>query len=277
MKSVYTYGLQKTRRNLTLPDILVNKAAGKKITQATAVNGEEAAAVQATGIDKVGLVSAKFEEARAVPEIYMIAAIEPKTAIDTDDVLRETFRSTMAGTSQIYTIRSWDIVEKLVKDGFFVHGHVVLEPRKSVRSGGLRTMGRAADEAITILEVLRRQEDASAVAVEVECVAKEATTALSQNTSLVTHDIGSGQGAYVIFLFTEDCCSEAIDPPRHARAFCDIKSLHHAVAEERVRGIKAYQAAVTDGSLPDEAVITKMKPGEVDKLAEALARRPNNN
>ncbi len=32
MKHIYSYGLEKTHRNLTLPDIRANKRAGRKMT-----------------------------------------------------------------------------------------------------------------------------------------------------------------------------------------------------------------------------------------------------
>ena len=92
MKNVFTYGLEKTRRNLTLPDIQANKAAGKKMTQATATNGEEAAAVEAAGIDMLGLTSARIAEARAMaPNIYTIAALEPEHLVTPEEILREAF------------------------------------------------------------------------------------------------------------------------------------------------------------------------------------------
>lgn len=274
MKSIYTYGLNRAQRNLTLPDIRANKAAGVKMTQATAISGEEAAAVEAAGIDMLGLTSTRVSEARAAaPNIYTIAAIEPETAIDPEDVIREAFRAVMAGADQVYTIRSFGIVERLARDGISVQGHVGLVPRKSVHTGGLRTMGKTAPEALAILEELRRLEDAGAVAAEIECVAVEAMQQISLHTSLITHAIGSGAGADVIFMFTEDICGESQAPPRHAQAFCDLKPLHNAVAEERLRGLQAYKNAVFEGKFPDSSVSVPMLDGEADRLAEALSHR----
>jgi 3-methyl-2-oxobutanoate hydroxymethyltransferase len=276
MRSLFTYGLDLQRRNLTLPDILANKAKGIKMTQATAVNGEEAAAVESAGIDMLGLTSDLVGVARAAaPNIYLIAAIDPELAIDEDDVVREAFRSMMAGADQIYTIRNLDIVERLAKEGFSVHGHVGLVPRKSIRTGGLRTLGKTADEAVSILDDLKRLEDAGAVAAEVECVADEAMAQISQHTNLITHAIGSGAGADVIFMFTPDICGEGEKPPRHAKAFVDLKPFHKAVTDERIRGLRAYKDAVANGSFPNEDVVIHMKDGESHKLAEALAKRPN--
>jgi 3-methyl-2-oxobutanoate hydroxymethyltransferase len=273
MKHIYTYGLEKTQRNLTLPDIRANKSIGKKMTQATATNGEEAAAVEAAGIDMLGLVSTKVKEARAAaPYIYTIAAIEPELAVTDDEVLREAFRAVMAGADQLYTIRGPRIVEMLAREGFSVHGHVGLVPRRSVATGGLRAMGKTADEALSILADLRRLEDAGAVAAEVECVASEAMAAISLKTSLVTHAIGSGYGADVIFMFTDDICGDNPDPPRHARAFGNMAPLRDAVAAERLHALSDYREAVDNGTFPDESESVSMSRGEHARLAELLEK-----
>ncbi len=271
MKNIYTYGLQMTRRNLTLPDIRANKSAGIKMTQATATNGEEAAAVEAAGIDMLGLTSERVAEARAAaPNIYTIAALEPEHLVTPDEVLREAFRAVMAGADQLYTIRGPKIVEMLANEGFSVHGHVGLVPRKSVASGGLRTMGKTAAEALSIMDDLRRLEDAGAVAGEVECVATEAMIEISRRTSLITHAIGSGCGADVIFMFTEDICGDNANPPRHAHAFGNLLPLREAVVAERLRALSGYKQAVDSGAFPDASVSIDMLPGEREKLAEAL-------
>lgn len=244
------------------------------MTQATATNGEEAAAVEAAGIDMLGLTSERVAEARAAaPNIYTIAALEPEHSITADEILREAFRAVIAGADQLYTIRGPKIVEMLANEGFSVHGHVGLVPRKSVATGGLRTMGKIAAEALSILDDLRRLEDAGAVAAEVECVASEAMAEISRKTSLITHAIGSGVGADVIFMFTEDICGDNPDPPRHAHAFGDLLPLREAVAAERLRALSAYQEAVGNGSFPDASVSVGMMPGEHEKLAEALAKK----
>lgn len=276
MRAIYSYGLKKTRRNLTLPDILANKANGIKMTQATASNAEEAAAVQAAGIDMLGLTADNIVEVvrAAAPNIYLIAPVNAEVAVHADDVRAEAFRCTMAGADQIYTMRGPHIVEMLAKEDISVHGHVGLVPRKSIRSGGLRAYGKTAEEAMEILGEIKRLEDAGAVAVEVECVASEAMAMISQRTRLVTHAIGSGTHADVIFMFTQDICGEELDPPRHARAFCDLKPLKQALADERERGLSAFKAAVDQESFPGADQAIAMRPGEAEKLAEALDKLP---
>ncbi len=276
MKHIYTYGLEKAHRNMTLPDIRANKSAGVKMTQATATNGEEAVAVEVAGIDMLGLTSTKIAEARTrAQNIYMIAALEPEEMVTPDEILREAFRAAIAGADQLYTIRGLKIVEMLAKEGFSIHGHVGLVPRKSVTTGGLYTMGKTASEALSILDDLHRLEDAGAVAAEVECVASEAMTEISRRTSLITHSIGSGSGADVIFMFTEDICGDNANPPRHARAFGDLLSLHETVKVERLHALIEYKKAVDNAIFPDASTSVNMLPGEHIKLAEALDNRPN--
>jgi 3-methyl-2-oxobutanoate hydroxymethyltransferase len=237
------------------------------------MEGAEAAAVAASGVDMMSVTSLRYDEARAVaPHLYTIATLGAPHLVTEEDVLREAFRVATAGADAIYTIRSLKIVEMLAREGLSVQGHVGLVPRKSVVTGGLRAMGKTAEEALAILYDIRRLEEAGAVAVEVECVASEAMTEISRRTPLVTHSIGSGSGGDVIFLFTADICGDTVAPARHARAFGDVLSIRKAMAVERERALSAYAEAVRTGAFPDAGVNVAMAPREHDLLCEALDR-----
>ena len=274
MKRVFTYGCRYERRNLTLPDIRAAKAAGSKLSHAFAVDGEDAGAIAAAGIDMVTVMSSVIEEARAAaPDRYIIAALGGNDLVTTDDVLREAMRASIAGADQLHTMRRMEIVELLAKEGFAVMGHVGLVPRKSITTGGLRTFAKTADEALSVLDDIHRLEDAGAVAVEVECVAAEAMAEISRHTALITHGIGSGSGADVIFMFTADICGDNPTPPRHAHAFGDLLSIRKDLAAKRVRALTAYNNVVKDRTFPNESVSVAMKPGEHERLREALESR----
>lgn len=276
MTAIYTFGGQPAQRNLTLPDLRAAKVEGRKLTQANAVRdvAVEAAAVAAAGIDILSVTTTRYVEARtAAPEIYTIATIGASHIVTADEVLREAYAVASAGADCIYTIRSHSIVEMLAREGLSVQGHAGLVPRKSVATGGLRAMGRTAAEALAILDDVRRLEDAGAVAVELECVAAEAARAISAQTGLVTHSIGSGSGGDVIFLFTADICGDAAKPPRHARAFGALAPIRAALDAERVRALAGFASAVRTGTFPDNSVDVAMAPGEPGLLAEALDRR----
>ena len=152
MKSIYTFGGQRAQRNLTLADIRAAKAEGRKLAQANAQEVAEAVAVAASGVDMMSVTSLRYDEARAVaPNLYTIATIGAPQFVTADDMLREAFRVAIAGADCIYTIRSLKIVEMLAREGLSVQGHVGLVPRKSIQTGGLRAMGKTAEEALSIM------------------------------------------------------------------------------------------------------------------------------
>ncbi len=274
MRAIYTFGGQPARRNLTLLDLRQAKAEGRKLTQVNATRdiAEEAAAAAAS-IDILSVTSTRYDEARAAaPDQYIIATIGAPHLVTPDEVLREAFRVATAGADCIYTIRSLKIVEMLAREGLSVQGHAGLVPRKSVATGGLRAMGRTAEEALAILQDVRRLEEAGAVAVELECVAEGAAAAITTRTRLITHGIGSGRGTDVVFLFTADICGDAPTPPRHARAFGSLRPLRAALDGERRRALSAFADAVQNGSFPDTSTSIAMPQSEQDRFAEALDR-----
>lgn len=151
-----------------------------------------------------------------------------------------------------------------------MQGHLGLVPRLSTRVGGLRIVGKTADEAMRLWEDFRRLEDAGAVAAEVECVAVEALAEIGKRSGLVTHSIGAGSGGDIIFSFMEDICGDVENPPRHAKAWADLLSLRRAVAAERMKGLTGFRDEVMAGTFPREPYQVPMTPGEHEKFCEAL-------
>ena len=160
------------------------------------------------------------------------------------------------------------------REGLAVQGHLGLVPRLSTWRGGLRIVGKTAEEALQLAEDFRRLEDAGAYAAEVECVAAEALAAITPRSRLVTHSIGAGPAGDVIFMFLVDICGELERSPGHARAFADLRSIRQQIVAERRRALGEYRAAVTDGSYPDAEISVSMLAGEHEKLVEALDARP---
>ena len=189
-----------------------------------------------------------------------------------DDILRAAVKVAGVGADMVYTPRGLGVVEMLAKEGLSVMGHVGLAPRRSTQVGGLRAIGRTAEEAIRLMAEFRRYEDAGACWVEVECVATEALEEINKRTTLVTHSIGAGSGGDMIFLFMEDICGDVESPPRHAKAFGDLLSIRNQLSDERLRALTAFRDAVHDGSFPDDAHSIAMPPDELEKFREELDR-----
>ncbi len=271
MRRIYTYGGRPATRNLTVADLRANKAAGIKMTQVSALNGEEAAACEAAGIDLVTIADVDIAEVReAAPTTFVTGSQTMVQYVTEDEALGAAIRCAEQGADAIYTPRGLKTVERLAGEGLCVQGHLGLVPRLSTRVGGLRVIGRTADEAMRLWEDFRRLEEAGAVAAEVECVAVEALVEIGRRSGLVTHSIGAGSGGDIIFSFMEDICGDVENPPRHARAWADMLSLRRAMARERLKGLTGFRDAVRAGTFPHEPHQVPMMTGEHERFREAL-------
>lgn len=274
MKRIYTYGHSLEERNVTVADMIANKAAGIKMTQVTAQNTQEAIIIAAQGIDMIITGSDSYPDVRrGAPTTFITAALFAGRYITNDEILGGAINAAMAGADSILTPRSMDVVELLAKQGLCVQGHVGMVPSKSIQLGGMRIVGKTANEALSVLEDMRRLEDAGAFGCEVECVAQDALAEISKHTSLVTNSIGAGPSGDVMFLFFEDICGETENPPRHAQSWGDGATIRRQLEAERSKAIKGFRDAVKTGAYPTNAHTTSMLPKEKEKLLEALDKR----
>ena len=172
-----------------------------------------------------------------------------------------------------YTLRSFEAMEMLAKEGIPVQSHIGLIPTFSHYCGGLRGWGRNAGEAMKIFETLKRMEDAGVFAVEVECVAEEVLAAVNDKTSVVTFSLGSGMAGDAIFSFVADICGETSEedkPPKHAHAFGNVGRLHKQIHEERVAALGQFHTEVAAQNFPYADTNIGMHSGEKEKFLEAL-------
>ena len=211
MKRIYTFGGELVERNLTVADIIENKKAGNKLTQVTAQNAEEARIIADQDVDMIITGSDWFADVRSgAPNTFITAALFAGRYITNDEILEGAMKAAMEGADSVLTPRGLGVVELLANEGLAVQGHVGMVPSSSTQLGGLRTVGKTAEEAIKILHDMRRLEDAGAFGAEVECVADDALEEIKKHTSLVINSLGSGSSGDVIFLFFEDICLSLI-------------------------------------------------------------------
>jgi len=274
MKRIYTYGHSLEERNLTIADMRTNKVAGRKMTQVTAQNAEEAAIIADQDIDMIITGSDWYADVRrGAPNTFITAALFAGRYITNEEILAGAIDAAMKGADSVLTPRSLDVVEMIANQGIAVQGHVGMVPSKSIQLGGMRTVGKTAEEAIAVLDDMRRLEDAGAFGCEVECVAEDALEVISKHTSLITNSIGAGPSGDVIFLFFEDICGETENPPRHAQSWGDCASIRKQLDQERRKAVKGFKEAVASGTYPASNHTVSMKPDEKDKLLEALDKR----
>ena len=145
-------------------------------------------------------------------------------------------------------------------------------PSNATLFGGIRTVGKTAQEAINILKDLKDLENAGAFGAEVECVAEDALVEISKHTSLVLNSLGAGSGGDVIFLFFEDICGETKDIkiPRHAKSWGNGKKILEQLNKERSKSIANFNNDVDNNKFRNNEHSISMNDGELDLLINQL-------
>ena len=273
MKRVYTWAAEPAQRSVTVADLQAGKGK-RKFTQVTANTADEAAAAEAAGIDMIICQSDNARAARAgSKKLFLTASIPMPDHPTKDDVLREAYRVLSLGADAVMTARSMEVVSMLAREDIPVMGHLGLVPRKSTWTGGIRAIGGTSDEAIQLFQRFKRLEEAGAVLTEAEVIPGDIMREITQRTSLITVSLGSGLHGDVMYLFASDICGELENPPRHARAFANLKRLYDEIRSERIRAFTEFKAAAMDGAFPADPEIVATDPRELERFLEALERQ----
>ena len=271
MKKLYTWGGKFADRNLTVADLLKNK--GKiKYLQTTATDSTEASAAKEAGIDMILCKSPVINEIRkGAPDIFLTATIDLALFPTENEVLHEAFRAMSAGADQIYTARGPHIVEMLSKEEIPVMCHLGLVPRKSSWRGGLRAIGKNAEEAIKLFNDFKTMESAGAFSAECEIILEEIMTEISKRTSLITSSLGSGLSGDIIYLFQNDICGEHENIPKHARTFGNVLKLKKDIYKERVSSLKNFKNSVENQTFPSEKELINIGKEELEKFKDLIS------
>ena len=271
MKKLYTWGGKFADRNLTVSDLLANKGK-KKFIQTTATNEEEASAAKEAGIDLLLCKSPSIKDVRkGAPDIFLTATIDLALFPTKTEVLHEAFRAMSAGADQIYTARGPHIVEMLSKEDIPVMCHLGLVPRKSSWRGGLRAIGKNAEEAFKLYNDFKTMESAGAFSAECEIILEEIMNEISKKTKLITSSLGSGLSGDIIYLFQNDICGEHESIPRHARAFGNVLRLKNEIYKERINSLNNFKDAVENRTFPNSKELVNINKKELDKFKELIS------
>ena len=274
MKRIYDFSRNPSMRNYTISDLRALKGSDKKLSMANPANDAEVKACLDAGIDLFVVGGDQIEDVRRLaPHHFTGVGSSFAQFGSAQEIMDHAFEMMRKGGDLYYTLRSFDVMEKLANEGIPVQSHIGLIPTFSQYCGGLRGWGRKADEALKIFETLKRMEDVGVVAVEAECIAEEVLAAVNTKTSIVTFSLGSGMAGDVIMSFVADICGEASEedkPPKHAHAFGQVGRLHKQIHEERVAALGAFHAEVTAQNFPYAETNISMHPGEQEKFLEAL-------
>ncbi len=270
MKNIFTWAAKPARRTLTVADLRAGKGQ-RKFTQVTANTAEEAAAAAEAGLDMIICNSQNTAAVRSGNDtLFLTAAIGLPDYPTEADILREALRALALGADAVLTARSMDVVAMLAKEEIPVMGHLGLVPRKSTWVGGLRAVGKTADEAFELFQRFRRLEEAGAVLVEAEVIPGPVMAEISRRSGLITVSLGSGDGADVMYLFMEDICGEKEHRPRHARAYADLHGLRQRIRDERIRALTEFRADAMGGAFPSDRETVRVDERELAAFLERL-------
>ena len=274
MKRIYDFSRKPARRNYTVADLRALKGSGRKLSMANPANNDELRACVEAGIDLFVVGADQIEDVREIAPIHFMGVGSTWAQFGADDeIIAHAYEAMRRGADMYYTLRSYEVMERMARDGIPVQSHIGLIPTFSHYCGGLRGWGRRADEAIKVWETLKRMEDAGVFAVEVECIAEEVLEAVNDKTTIVTFSLGSGAAGDAIFSFVADICGEASEeetPPKHAHAFGKVGRLHKQIHDERVAALGQFHREVAAGDFPYVETNIGMHPGEKEKFLEAL-------
>ena len=274
MKRIYSFARTPAVRNYTISDLQELKITGKKLTMTNPANADEIRACKDAGIDLFVVGMDQIDNVRAIAPTHF-TRVGSKWAQfgSNEEILTDAFDAMRRGGDMYYTLRSYEAMEMMSREGIPVQSHIGLIPTFSHYCGGLRGWGRKADEAMQIYDTLKRMEDAGVIAVEAECIAEEVLEVINKKTSIVTFSLGSGMAGDVIMSFVADVCGETSEedkPPKHAHAFGNVGRLHKQIHEERVAALGKFHKEVIAGNFPYKQTNISMHEGEKDKFLEAL-------
>jgi len=258
---------------VTVPEIVMMKRAGQKITALTAYDYSFARILDEAGVDillvgdSLGSVIQGQESTLPVTLEEMlyhtrIAARGRKRALLVGDMpflsyqvsVEEAKRNagrflSEAGAEAIKVeggVEIRDTIKAIVEVGIPVMGHVGLTPQSIHRFGGYKVQGKEKKAAERIVRDAVAVEEAGAFSVVLEGVPLDLAREITQRLTIPTIGIGAGVECDGQVLVVHDMLGlfDAYQP-KFVKRYADLKGV-------MIDAVKRYVAEVKDGSFPDE-------------------------
>ena len=273
---------------LTIKDLQDMKARGEKIPMMTAYDYTSGKLLEQAGIplmlvgDSLGMVVLGYDSTVPVTMGDMLHHI--KTVVrgtekahivgdlpfmsyhaEVSEAIRNAGRILREGGAQSIKLEGGqemaETINRIVKSGIPVMGHVGLTPQSVNQLGGYRVQGKTISDAIRLMEDTRALEEAGAYAVVLECVPAALAQMITDRLSIPTIGIGAGAGCDGQVQVLHDFLGLFTDfLPKHARRYANLAETIQDAASQ-------YISDVHLGKFPTDKESYKMSQSVLDELA----------
>ena len=266
------------RKKLTVYDYLKSK--GKRQLSNLFVHTiEEAAAAEEAGIDyivaahdlpKFG-INASLNDVKKIREVApncFMQSAGPTPPASEYEAIKFAHDYLSFGVDCIYVgNHSLKWIRAMRDENIPTIGHVGLIPGKATWIGGLRAIGKTADEAIGVLKHTLDLQEAGVIGVELEVVPPRVATIITQKVKIMTLSMGSGSGCDGQYLFANDVLGyTAGHMPRHARVYKNFKNEYERLQNERIDAFKSFHDDTINKKFDDPKITVGIEDQEYEKF-----------
>ena len=263
---------------LTVKELLASRST-RRLTQVYVRDAAEAQACDEAGVEMLvatqwpshdpGKLAAIRE---AAPNTFITFGLPLYDVAGPVEIMRSAQQLMLAGADALYCPFGFDTVEMLANELIPVVGHVGLIPYRSTWFGGMRAVGKTADEARGLLDRCHRYAEAGAIGVEIEVVPHEVVAAIAERTELLLIGMGAGTAAHVQYLFSTDVLGDNRGHvPRHAKVYRDFTAEYARLQGERVAAFRELRDDVVSGAYPEPGHQVAMPPSELAAFLDGIA------
>ena len=268
------------RKKLTVYDYLKSK--GKRQLSNLFVHTiEEAAAAEEAGIDYIVAahdlpqfgINASLNDVKKIREVApncFMQSAGPIPPASEYEAIKFAHDYLSFGVDCIYVGNySLKWIRAMRDENIPTIGHVGLIPGKATWIGGLRAIGKTADEAIDVLKHTLDLQEAGVIGVELEVVPPKVAKVITDKVEIITMSMGSGSDCDAQFLFSNDVLGwNEGHIPRHARVYRNFKKEYARLQEERILAFKEFHEDTINKKFNDPKINVQIKDDEFDKFLE---------
>ena len=268
------------RKKLTVYDYL--KLKGKRQLSNLFVHSvEEAAAAEEAGIDYIVAahdlpqfgINASLNDVKKIREVApscFMQSAGPIPPASEYEAIKFAHDYLSFGVDCIYVgNHSLKWIKAMRDENIPTIGHVGLIPGKATWIGGLRAIGKTADEAIGVLKHTLDLQEAGVIGVELEVVPPKVAKVITEKVEIITMSMGSGSDCDAQFLFSNDVLGwNEGHIPRHARVYRNFKKEYARLQEERISAFKEFHEDTINKNFNDPKITVQIKDDEFDKFLE---------